>query len=152
MEGDEPVGLFEGELLQDAGTEVATAGGEAVIAELFHDGHGRGRDGTDIEASSGWAVAEAVAGQRHRDDVEGLLGAGEEGNYRQHLDERAGPTVQEEQGQPVTRRCFFVDRVDTKPVDVDLHVAEPPHRWSGRRFDGHRRVLSTMAVRPVELR
>jgi len=66
-----------------------------------------------------------MEGQRHRDDVEGLLGAGEQGNDRQHLDERAGPTVQEEQGQPVTRWGVFVDRVDAEPLDVDFHVVQP---------------------------
>ena len=149
-------------MLENPGAEVAASRGEPVVPELCHHRDGDGRDGAEVHPSLGRAIAEPIAGQRHRDHVERLRCRGEQRDDRQHLDERARPSMEEQQGHRVTRRCLGVDRVHAETVHVHLDVVEraqplplrgPVEVVEPRLHERtqHRRAHAVVPSRPTQL-
>ncbi len=108
---------------------VAALRAEPLVAKLPHQPHPEGGDGLGVHAALTGVVGEAVAGQRRRDDVEGVGGvAAVARGVRQwpndlvHLEEGAGPAVGDHQRHGVGTLALDVDEVDAETVDVGLEL------------------------------
>ena len=93
-------------------------------------------------------VGESVAGHGRGDDVEGIRrvravsgGVRERRDYLQHLDERAGPAVRDDQRNRVRTLPARVDEVDAQPVHVRAVL--------GKGVDGGFLRAPVETVRPV---
>ena len=135
VHGDQPLGKVERQPAGDHRADVVPVGREAAVAEALHQlrpqrghpapGHPAGRR----------PVGEPEAGDRGHDHVEGIRGiaavgsgVGEERDEGEHLDERAGPAMGDEERQrrwPVAPR---VDEVDAETVHAGPEVGERVHR------------------------
>ena len=102
---------------------VAALRDEAFIAEPLHQRDPRGGDPLDRPALRR-AVRKAVAGERGRDEVEGVArvaavrgGIGERADHLEELDHRSRPAMGDDQRQRVRFRRADVEEMDARAVD-----------------------------------
>src|SRR5215204_3196792 len=125
MRTDYVLGIDAGQHPADAGTDVATVGTVALIAEATHQLGPCPRDARHVPARLPHRDGEPVAWQRGRDDVEGVgrvaaVGArvGERSDDLHELHNRAGIPVADDQWERLWLRGADVQEVDVLTVDL----------------------------------
>jgi hypothetical protein len=109
----------------DGGADVAALGDVTGVAEAAHQLCPRSRGADRVPAGLGRLTGEAVAGHGRHHEVEGVRGGaavrgrvGERADDPEHIDDRAGPAVGDDQRQRVLVPRLDVDEVDAKAVDL----------------------------------
>jgi hypothetical protein len=121
----QPVRCLDRHRVGDGGADVTALGDVAGVAEPVHHLRPRSRGADWVPADLGRLIGEAVAGQRRQHQVERVVSAaavrgrvGERADDLEHLEDRAGPAVRDDQRQRVLVLRLDVDEVDAKPVDL----------------------------------
>jgi hypothetical protein len=136
VHGDEAIRMIEGDEARDDGADVVGVRPESRIAELLHQLDPEARDAGARHASSARPVGVAEPGDRGDDHVEAVRlmpsvsrRVAEARDELDHLDERAGPPVDEEQRHGRGPLPALDDDVDVQALDLypELReLVEPP--------------------------
>jgi len=125
VDAEQPGGCLAAHRVGDGGALVAPLGHVPGVPEAVHQLRPGAGDAAGVPAVFGRVGGEAVAGQRRHHQVERVLGGaavlgrvGERPDDPEHLDDRAGPAVRDDQRQRVLVPGPDVDEVDVQPVDL----------------------------------
>jgi len=131
MYSDDIFSVREAEACGDAGAPVAPLRPKPPVAEAAHQFGPEVGDAKRMHPSLGRAVGEAIARQRGHDDIERVARVaavarrvGEQRQDLEHLDERAGPAVGDDQRQRGRACAARVDEMDAQPADGGAKVRE----------------------------
>ena len=131
MDAEQPLGCLAAHRVGHGSALVAALGDVTGVAEMAHQLRPGARDAPGIPADLGRLCGEAVAEQGGQHEVERVLGAsavsgrvGERTDGLEQLDDRARPSVRDDQRQRVLVRGLDVDEVEVHRVDLGLELRE----------------------------
>jgi hypothetical protein len=135
VHGDQPLGEVVRQPAGDHRADVVPVGREAAVAEALHQLRPQRGHPAPGHPARRRPVGEAEARHRRHDDVEGIRGIAavgrriaEERDEGEHLDERAGPAMGDEERQRRRPAAPRMDEVDAETVDIHAAVGERVHR------------------------
>ena len=125
MHGHELRGRLDRHGVCDQSAHVAALRDVSRVSQAPHQHDPSARDVHGIPAGRGRLAREPITGDRRDHDVEGVLraasegrGVGERADELDLLEDRAGPSVRDDDGQRARVLRTHVDEVDVEPVDL----------------------------------
>src|SRR5437016_3835971 len=134
MNADHRLRIVECHERRDAGSEVPTARGIAVVTKALHQAVPETGDVAVVDSCARRPLGEGVARERGKNEVERRpvdamgLRVSQKGNHRKQFEKRARPTVGQDERYAAARSSALVDEVNANTVEFGSEVMETVQR------------------------